>query len=615
MPHRKKRKFKPILRPRPKEPPQWVLPYDPDFDAPRQRRWVVMAIGTILLAFGIYKAYVLWGAYPIPNPDFPGFIGIGKQLLAGTMPVSFKRAPAVGVMQVLISRILPVANPELTAGWLLNAVLSAFNGVLLYLLGRRFVGHLAGLIAVVVTLNPWVLVAQVDPVAETTMLFFIVLTFVLLARNSRWAYLTASIGSMVRYECSALIAIVFAIDILSHGGWRQRSVASILAILASVPFGVWMWGTYVTWNPGASHYLRHYGHGTCALDYLKYLGQSAFQTYFHWPQALTAQWVQRPESFQKLQLIEQTSRAVSLIVLLLACGGTILSLIFGWVRRNKILLGMWAFILLYLPVHMLRAQTHHRYTVPIAGLLLMLSCTGWKNLMAAVLPRRALPRALGDTMAILIAAVFLVWLAALLRILPAIDDRFLPGRYLVLSALGAIALIGLVEWLSVRPRSVLRNLAFAAVAAVASVSVQFTAVSVIGGGQRIEFKKLADWYMANSKPGERLADRYAGTLRLIVPGRRDDFVNASAELRSETLEQFIQKCYQQNIRYVTWSPRGSSSAKAGLEAVGKILSEPRDHGPLQFVERIAVSDRQWINIFRLLGPDEMTPMLEANDIR
>jgi hypothetical protein len=351
------------------------------------------------------------------------------------------------------------------------------------------------------------------------------------------------------------------------------------------------------------------------MNYLTYLSQSAFQTLFAWPQALSAQWLQPPESVQQARLIEQSVRAVTFVVLLLASCGMILSLIFALIRRNKSLLGLWTFILLYLPVHMLRAETHHRYTVPIAGLLLLLSCTGWKNLMDKILPRQDLPSVLAIPFSSGIAAVFLVWLGMLLRLLPAIENRFSPGRNLVISSLAAIALIGSIVWLTHRPRRFLRNLVFCSMAGVAVVSVQFTAVSVVGGGQRIEFKKLADWYVAHSKPGERLADRYAGTLRLIVPGRSDDFVNASAHLQSETLEEFIEKCYRLNIRYVTWSPRGSAGTKAGLEAIGKILTDPGDHGPLKFVDRIVVSDRYWINIFLLLRPDEMTRKLETIDKR
>jgi hypothetical protein len=130
-------------------------------------------------------------------------------------------------------------------------------------------------------------------------------------------------------------------------------------------------------------------------------------------------------------------------------------------------------------------------------------------------------------------------------------------------------------------------------------------VGVIGNGTRVEFKRLADWYLANAKPGERLADRYAGTLRLIAPSRGDDFVNMSRELQSKTLEEFCGKCYNLNVRYVAWSPRGSAGTKQGLEAVGTILAQPRDFGPLRFVLRIKTGPSQWIHVFRLLRPDEM----------
>lgn len=563
---------------------------------------ILWAIVFVLLVFGIFKAIVLWGAYPIPNPDFPGFIGTGKSLLAFHLPDSFKRAPAVGVLQVALSRVIPVANPELTAGWLLNALLSVFNGVLLFLIGRRFIGNPASLVAVVAMLNPWVLIAQVDPVAETTMLFFIFLSFWLMILQSRWVYLSASIASMVRYECAALIAIALVMDLLKCTTKQQRWRALGLFVAASIPFLLWMLGTWLTWNPTASHYLKHYGHGNCIGDYLTFLGQSAFLTLFQWPPAVAARFLPQTNT-SAAQTLQQSVQILSVVILGIAGIGMAISLAIAVLRRKAMVLAVWAFVFLYLPVHLFRAETHHRYTVPIAGLLLLLCCVGWMDLLK-LYPRVSVPRWMPIVLAVVVAAIAVVWLGMLLAILPEIAKLYLKGRWLPWAGLTAIAAVCILEWIRQGRASGLGNLAACCLAAVAVVSVQFPAVGVIGNGTRVEFKRLADWYLANSKPGERLADRYAGTLRLIAPSRGDDFVNMSRDLQSQTLEEFYGKCYNLNVRYVAWSPRGSAGSKRGLEVVGKILTQPRDYDRLRFVLRIEIGPGQWIHVFRLLGPDE-----------
>ncbi len=565
-------------------------------------RWIVGSIVIVLLAFGIFKAIVLWGAYPIPNPDFPGFIATGKSLLAFQLPDNFKRAPAVGIFQVLLSRILPAANPELTAGWLLNAILSVFNLLLFFFIGRQFLGNMAALVAIVAMLNPWVLIAQVDPVAETTMLFFLFLSFWLMMCRSRWAYLTASIASLVRYECAALIAIAFILDWFNGSNRRQRWAAVGSAAAASIPFLLWMLGTWMYWNPTASHYLKHYGHGNCITEYLTCLSKSGFLFLFQWPPAVAAGFFPRSSAVSPPAL-QQSVQVVSFVVLTVAGIGSTASFLFGVLDRNAVRLAIWTFFFLYLPVHLFRADTNYRYTVPITGLLLLLCCIGWKDLLGAA-SRISLPRWIPPVLGILFIVGLAVWLFKLAAILPAVNKWYLKGRGLPWAGLVAIGIIWILEEFRQEWSGALWNLALSCLAGVAVVSVQFPAASVIGNGTRIEFKRLADWYLANTRPGERLADRYAGTLRLIAPSRSDDFVNMTRELAGETLEQFIEKCYNLNIRYVAWSPRGSAGSKKGLEAVGKILTEPVDHGPFRFVHRIQAGPGQWINVFRLRRPDE-----------
>ena len=224
---------------------------DTTLDTIREKRFEIVVL-VVILAFGVYKSIALWGAYPIPNPDFPGFISVGKHLLTFQVPEKFKRAPAVGIFQVLLTYLLG-PNNELNAGWLLNAILAPLNIILIWRIGKRFIGNAAIFLAIVAMLNPWVLRSQVNPIAETTMIFFILITFLFIFKHSNWAYVFASIAAIVRYECTALILIAFLMDMVTRKTNKQRLLAFCWAALASVPFLLWMLGTYLTWSPTASH--------------------------------------------------------------------------------------------------------------------------------------------------------------------------------------------------------------------------------------------------------------------------------------------------------------------------------------------------------------------------
>ena len=86
---------------------------DTTLDTIREKRFEIVVL-TVFLTFGVYKSITLWGAYPIPNPDFPGFVGVGRSLLSFEVPPDFKRAPAVGIFQALLMYLLG-PDSELTA--------------------------------------------------------------------------------------------------------------------------------------------------------------------------------------------------------------------------------------------------------------------------------------------------------------------------------------------------------------------------------------------------------------------------------------------------------------------------------------------------------------------
>ena len=169
----------------------------------------------LLLLFGLYKSILLFGAMPVPNPDYPGFVRAGEALLRFELPHSFKRAPVLGVIQVFVGRFMGGMNPTLTASWLVNHVFGTLSLVFLYLIGKRVIGKAAIGLVFVAMLNPLVVRYELVPIAETAITFFAVITFYFIFKHSNWAYLFASLASMVRYEGAALILIVFLMDMVT----------------------------------------------------------------------------------------------------------------------------------------------------------------------------------------------------------------------------------------------------------------------------------------------------------------------------------------------------------------------------------------------------------------
>ena len=88
----------------------------------------------LLVGFGIYVSVLYFGHQVVPNSDFPAFVNTAHELLSFQEPSSFKRVPGLGLLQVGLSHLVGGQHPELTAGWLLNALLYPLTALLLYLL-------------------------------------------------------------------------------------------------------------------------------------------------------------------------------------------------------------------------------------------------------------------------------------------------------------------------------------------------------------------------------------------------------------------------------------------------------------------------------------------------
>jgi hypothetical protein len=582
-------------------------------DDKREKYFAICAMA-ILLGFGVYKSLALYGLFQVPNPDFPGFVQVGRQLLKFRIPTDFKRLPMVGILQVLLSKLMPGDQPVLTAGWVINAVFSALSVVLLWRVGKRIIGDSAIWVTVLAMLNPWVLRSQVNPIAETSMIFFTLLTFFFMFQDSSWAYLFACFASMVRYECAALIPIAFIMDMIKRKGLKQRLMALLCFVLASVPMGLWMLGTKIAWQqPGARRaYIGDFtGSSHLGMKYVQVLWDSTFKAMLQLPAAAKAMFV-RTTSAEAASIADSMNTLFTVVKVITAIA-FIAAVVWGLYRRKWNFVALLLFFGIYVGIHAARKATHQRYCVPVIWLAILLCAYGLQVAWRTINIKNWMPKL---AIIFLQAALFVgatVWLVMLIPFMQKLAPMCVRGAYLPYAAAGALILVVIVRACLFKLKFLTRDLALTALVCLLVAGFHFTTARVIDNGvYYVEFRHMLDWYQADAGPGEKLATRWTHVLKLMTKKDARNIIELTT-LKSDTFEGFIQNCYDNDITYVACNTRGSSGTKRGLQAVREKLLRPRSVGPFEFMRRIEISRDVWINIFRLHRPQELQNNVSATD--
>ena len=583
-----------------------------EIDPKREKYFAIFAL-IILFAFAAYKAIALYGAYPVPNPDFSGFVQIGRHLLKFHIPSNFKRLPMVGILQVLLSHLMGGDQPILTAGWVINAIFSALSVVLFWRVGKRIIGDSAIWLAVLAMLNPWVLRSQVNPIAETSMIFFTLLTFFFMFKDSSLAYLFACFASMVRYECAVLIPIAFLMDMIKRQGLRQRLWAVLWAGIASVPMGLWMFGTKMAWQqPGTRRaYIGDFtSKSHLGMNYVHTLFDATFKVTLQLPAAAKAMFVRITSS--EAASIAASSNTLFTTAKVIAAIAIIVAVVWGIYRKQWNFVAIFMFFGIYVGIHAMRKATHQRYCVPVIWTAILLCGYGLQCTWRTINIKNWIPK---PAIIFLQAALFVgaaVWLIMLIPYMQRLAPVCIKGAYLPYAAAGTLILIVILRLCLFKLKFLGPDLALTALVCLMIVSSHFTTARVIDNGSYYkEFKYMLDWYQATAKPGEKLATRWTTTLKLMTKKDAANMVPLT-RLKSDTFAGFIQNCYDKNIKYVACNSRGSAKTKRGLGEIRKQLAQPRSVGPLQFIKRIEMSKNIWINIFRLHRPQEAQNNIPPN---
>lgn len=190
-------------------------------------------------------------AFHLPNNDYYSFERAARSFAAFELPESFKRTPPLPALMALVAPLMPGPQPYLLAARLLNAAFSLGLLALLFGFGLRTMGRAALLPVLLLVFNAPFQSMGLQPLVEPSMGFFVVLSFYLFARRSRWQYAAAAAAALSRYEVGVIIPAIVLANLLWDGNAlrplglaRLRSDAEarrhlLLGALACLPVLVW----------------------------------------------------------------------------------------------------------------------------------------------------------------------------------------------------------------------------------------------------------------------------------------------------------------------------------------------------------------------------------------
>ena len=560
----------------------------------------------VLLAFGSYQSVLYFGHTIVPNSDFPAFNRLGHELWSLRPPTAYKWAPVVGLLQVPLGWLVGGKYPDLTGGWLLNALLHPFNLILLWLIGKKVVGNSAALwFAIVAILNPWVIYLLTEPIAETPLLFFTLLTYYFIFKRSRWSYLFASITTMVRYEGAALILAAFVMDMICSSTRRQRIRAFVYSAMATVPLAIWMLGTFLNWQPGQDHYLN-----ILKPDYTKSFGASlkdrtglVRHMRLLWQVGFRPLLVPYPGAGKDaVETLWGLSRVIAMV-------GFFFGSAYGLIKRRWEVLALLLFFVPYFLLHARYPYPIPRFHATIFWIALLMCLLGLQGLWKLIDGNGRVPRSIVVILQAVVAITAGLWLLPLVAYLPKlspVSPKSVSVPYVAMTVAAVIFAGRIFVYKFYKSGYIVRELAVFVLLCTVIVSNQFFLVSYVGDGHKDEeFKLLADWYVAHARPGEKMAC-YMNVVEIFAPEHVASFVGFP---KADSPEELVKACYERDITYVVWASReGLSSDHTGYHQLAldkniAFLRNPKSIGPYEFITQLG-SKRGYVNIFRLHRPQE-----------
>ncbi len=566
-----------------------------------REKYVDIFLFFLLLAFGIYHSVIYWGLQVVPHFDFECFALQGRQILSFKLPTDYKWLPLVGILQVLLGHIASGECPDFHGGWLLNSIVHPLTAVLFWLAGRKVIGRAAVLFAIIAIINPWGLQLLTESIAETTLLFFIWATFYLIFIRSKWAYLAASLTTMVRYEGAALILCAFIMDMIDSKDKKQRLIAFIYAALASVPLALWMLGTVLNWRTlGPTYYLNIF-----SKEYISQLIKGG-EKISGFTKHVKSLWV---VGFSRLFLTPPSIGNVFWVAILnankiLVLVSFLFGSVYGLYKRQWKILVLLMFLLPYFWIHVKYPYHAPRYYATIVAIVMLVCiyglCSFWK------LVKDKLPKLVIVISKIIVLIVAFIWALILFSEEWKMTEQLSKvSAYLPYIAIST-AFLALIAGRFAYRRKWLTDFVILALMILMTISNQWGVAEIVGNGERdIEFKYLLDWYKDNAKKGEKLVTTVPSILQIMSPQYKDCFIHTNT-FDANNPNVFVAECYKKNITYVAWDSRMGLAPKVTYYKYWKManiapLVAGKDTGPYKFIIQLRGKE-QYINLYRLRYP-------------
>jgi hypothetical protein len=569
----------------------------------KRERYFDLFILAALLAFGIYQSAIYFGHKIVPISDFPDIVRIGHELLSFQLPSRFMQAPVVGLLQASLSYLVGGNHPDLTAGWLLNAILHPLNLVLFYLVGREIVGRAALWFAVIAILNYWVIYMLTEPIIETSLIFFVLLTFYLIFRHTGWCYVAASVATMVRYEGAALIMAAFVMDMIYRKSRKERIRAFVYSALATIPLAVWLLGIILKWDPEKGNYLSVFtkDYATAFTESVEERTGIIMHMRLLWEVGFQPLFVARGA---------ESARILFGFSKIIAAAGFFFGVVYGLFKRRWKILALLIFFVPYFLLHARYPYPLQRFHTTIFWIALLICLFGLQSIWKLIDKNQRVPRFIVIFLQAILAIVSVIWLISLVPDMTRRTSAVSPtSAYLPWIAIILAGVIFAGRIYIYKPRQWMREICILAFFSLIIVSNQFALVGLVGDGQRDkEFKQLADWYIANAKPGEKMGVYMHQVVGIYAQKYANDIV---ALPQADSPEEFTKACYEEGLTYVVWATREGLRdysvryRRLGLDKNMARLSKPRTVPPYQFVAQVGW-EGGYVNIFRLQRRNTVT---------
>jgi hypothetical protein len=547
----KKRKAKDTRTPKPMKAP--VI--EPEH---RERLAEYAAIG-LLVALGLIYSLHFLGHFVFPNPDFASFLAIGRKWLHFQIPSSMKRAPLFSIITVLVGNFFSSPDRNLFGTELYNALMLPTVMVLIYLIGREFLGKAAVWVALLACISPWMVRMSSQPLAELTLIALFAATCLCIRSHIKWAYFFAMLGSIARWDMAGLIPAVALVDLIRNRKWLRTIISTALA---SIPFGLCM---IITWlqlrgQSDGAHYIQVLAKDrtfelTADLGFYWQNICSFFNTQML--QISPSGQIRSFESFNSA-LLPATAPLLAIAFL----GGSITAVV---KKRWEIIVMLTAGIP-YVIIHAMYPYRLSRFCMPTAWAGLVIAAYGvvtfWLWFIGKPKPKLLIP-----VLQLIGTLVFILWAAKIAGILwvskKAGTLTYAQDRCPVISQLSLISALVFVAGffglqLLRRQKPSARWLVIPAFLVLAVVSSAATTGFLMGDGQsNANFKRLGLWFLENAKDDDRMITTMPSWMPIYtgLPLERfEHIVNIPPE-DAKDFSAFVQECRAKNVTLIAWDSR------------------------------------------------------------